>query len=157
MRLDLQPVELNELLQEVARQMEVVAEGCSIRIDSSLGDSVFVSGDRENLRRLFLNLIDNAIKYTPSGGRISLSLQKDLQSASVRITDTGVGLSRDEQERIFRRFHRATESRSRDERGVGLGLSIARSIAEAHGGSIDVESVPGRGSTFTVFLPVQSK
>ena len=109
LRLDLQPVALSELLQEICEQMEVVADGRSIKLRPSLGEAVVIPGDREHLRRLFLNLVDNAIKYTPAGGSISLSLQHDGRWASVSISDTGVGLSRDEQEQIFSRFHRATE------------------------------------------------
>jgi two-component system phosphate regulon sensor histidine kinase PhoR len=97
--------------------------------------------------------VDNAIKYTPAGGSVTLSLQSEKDWASLRISDTGIGLSQDEQQRIFSRFHRATETRSRDEKGVGLGLSIARSTAAAHGGRIQVESTPGQGTTFTVLLP----
>jgi heavy metal sensor kinase len=153
LRLDLRPVELKTLLQEICEQMRVVADNHAISLHSSLLESVSVRGDREHLRRLLLNLVDNAIKYTPAGGSATLSLQSENEWASLMISDTGIGLSKEEQQRIFSRFHRATETRSRDERGVGLGLSIARSIVEAHGGRIDVESAPGQGSTFTVHLP----
>jgi len=153
LRMDLRPVELKELLQEIYEQMNVVADNRSISFHPSSLETVSVRGDREHLRRLLLNLVDNAIKYTPAGGSVALSLQSDEEWASVRISDTGIGLSKDEQERIFTRFHRATEARSQREGGVGLGLCIARSIAEAHGGRIQVESTPGQGSTFTVLLP----
>jgi signal transduction histidine kinase len=153
LRLDLRPVEFKELLQEICEQMKVVADDHSISFQPSSLETVSVLGDREHLRRLLLNLVDNAIKYTPAGGSVTLSLQSEKDWASLRISDTGIGLSRDEQQLIFSRFHRATETRSRDEKGVGLGLSIARSIAEAHGGRIQVESTPGQGSTFTVLLP----
>jgi signal transduction histidine kinase len=114
---------------------------------------VSIPGDREQLRRLLLNLVDNAVKYTPPGGSVVISLGEDGRWGIMRVTDTGIGLSGDEQERVFRRFHRGTTVGPGDERGIGLGLSIARSIAEAHGGRITVESSPGRGSTFSVFLP----
>ena len=153
LRMDLRPVELKELLQEICEQMKVVADDHSISFQPSSLETVSVLGDREHLRRLLLNLVDNAIKYTPAGGSVTLSLQSEKDWASLRISDTGIGLSRDEQQLIFSRFHRATETRSRDEKGVGLGLSIARSITEAHGGRIQVESTPGQGSTFTVLLP----
>jgi len=153
LRLDLRTVELKELLQEICEQMKVVADDHSISFQPSSLETVSVLGDREHLRRLLLNLVDNAIKYTPAGGSVTLSLQSEKDWASLRISDTGIGLSQDEQQRIFSRFHRATETRSRDEKGVGLGLSIARSIAKAHGGRIQVESTPGQGSTFTVLLP----
>jgi heavy metal sensor kinase len=154
LRLDLRPVELKQLLEEICEQMKVVADDHAISLHTGLLDPVSVRGDREHLRRLLLNLVDNAIKYTPAGGKVTLSLRSDNDWASLSISDTGIGLSRDEQQQIFSRFHRATETRSRDERGVGLGLSIARSIAEAHGGRIRVESTPGQGSTFTVHLPL---
>jgi len=153
LRMDLSPVELKQLLQEICEQMRIVADDHSISLHASLPETVSVPGDREHLRRLVLNLVDNAIKYTPAGGKVTLSLQSDNDWASLKISDTGIGLSGDEQQRIFSRFHRATETRSRDERGIGLGLSIARSVAEAHGGRIQVESTPGQGSTFTVCLP----
>lgn len=153
LRLDMQPVMLQTLLQEIAEQMKVVADEHSIRLHTGTMESVSVKGDPAQLRRLLLNLVDNAIKYTPSGGSVTLSLRADSGWASLVISDTGIGLSEDEQQRIFDRFHRTTETRTRDERGVGLGLSIARSIAEAHGGRIDVESTSDQGSTFAVRLP----
>ena len=154
LRLDLQSVALEALLEQIVEQMQVVANAHSIRLHISATEPVSVKADREQLRRLLLNLVDNAIKYTPSGGSVTLSLQTDSNWASVMINDTGIGLSADEQQRIFNRFHRSTETRARDERGVGLGLSIALSIAEAHGGRIDVKSAPGRGSTFTLRIPL---
>ncbi|MGD9037931.1 MAG: ATP-binding protein [Syntrophobacterales bacterium] len=153
LRLDLRPVELKELVQEICDQMKLVADDHSISLHPSVLETVSVLADQEHLRRLLLNLVDNAIKYTPAGGNVTLSLQSEKDWVALRISDTGIGLSKDEQQLIFSRFHRATETRSRDEKGVGLGLSIARSIAEAHGGKIQVESTPGQGSTFTVLLP----
>ncbi|MCG6944971.1 MAG: HAMP domain-containing histidine kinase [Deltaproteobacteria bacterium] len=153
LRLDLRSVELKELLQEIYEQMKVVANDHSVSLQTASMEAVSIQGDREHLRRLLLNVVDNAIKYTPAGGSVTLSLQHDGEWALLKISDTGIGLSQEEQERIFSRFHRATEARSRDEKGVGLGLSIARSVAEAHGGRIQVESTPGQGSTFTVLLP----
>jgi signal transduction histidine kinase len=153
LKMDLQPVVLRTLLVEICEQMKVIAGNHSVSLQTGPLQSVSVRGDREHLRRLLLNLVDNAIKYTSAGGSVTLSLQSDNEWASVVISDTGIGLSKDEQNKIFDRFHRAVETRSRDERGVGLGLSIARSIAEVHGGRIEINSTPGKGSTFKVFLP----
>jgi two-component system OmpR family sensor kinase len=153
LRLDLRPVELKELLQEIYEQMKVVADDHSVSLQTAPMESVSIQGDRENLRRLLLNLVDNAIKYTPGAGNVTLSVQAEGEWAAVRIFDTGIGLSKDEQDRIFTRFYRAVEARSQGEGGAGLGLCIAESIAEAHGGRIQVESTPGQGSTFTVLLP----
>lgn len=153
LRLDLQPLDLLDLVQEICDQMRVIAQAHAITLHAGLPESVFVRGDREHLRRLLLNLVDNAIKYTPAGGRVNLSLQSDGDWASLMVADTGIGLSKDEHQLIFNRFHRSTDTRSRDARGVGLGLSIARSIADAHAGRIEVESTLGQGSTFTLLLP----
>ncbi|UCG11703.1 MAG: heavy metal sensor histidine kinase [Deltaproteobacteria bacterium] len=154
LRMDLRPVELRELSEEVYAQMKVVADDNGISLQPSLGEPVSVQGDREHLRRLLLNLVDNAIKYTQPGGRVTLSVHSDGERAVLKVSDTGIGLGKDEKQRIFSRFYRATEARSQGEAGAGLGLCIARSIAEAHGGWLQVESSPDQGSTFTVLLPI---
>jgi two-component system OmpR family sensor kinase len=153
LRMDTRPVALKVLLEEVYAQMKVVADDHSVSLQLNSMEPVSIQGDREHLRRLLLNLVDNAIKYTPAGGSVALSIQGDGEWACLKISDTGTGLSKEEQERIFSRFYRATESRSQSNGGAGLGLCIAQSIAEAHGGRIQVDSKPGQGSTFTVFLP----
>src|SRR5262249_25136813 len=115
---------------------------------------VMLQGDRQHLRRLLLNLVDNSIKYTPAGGRVTLTLHKNGAWVVLCVSDTGIGLAPEERERIFQRFYRTPAAVSRGEEGSGLGLCIARSIAEAHGGYIQVESAEGHGSTFTVCLPL---
>jgi signal transduction histidine kinase len=113
-----------------------------------------VEGDSHALNRLFLILIDNAVKYTPSRGSINVSLDKTDSLAVAEFRDTGIGIAAEDQPHIFDRFYRADKARSREFGGVGLGLSIARWVAEAHGGSIAVESSPGGGSVFRVRLPL---
>jgi two-component system phosphate regulon sensor histidine kinase PhoR len=113
-----------------------------------------IQGDPQHLRRLLLNLVDNGIKYTPAGGHVTIMLQEDDGWAALCVVDTGIGLSPEEQAQIFQRFYRAPEALSQGEEGSGLGLCIARSIAEAHGGHLQVESTPGGGSTFTLLLPL---
>lgn len=154
LRMDVQPVDLKMLIREICNQMMVIADVHSIALHPGPMDSLVVDGDRDHLRRTLLNLVDNAIKYTPAGGRVTLSLSTDDRWASLMVADTGIGFPADERQLIFDRFHRATDTRSRDASGVGLGLSIARSIAKAHGGRIEAESTPGHGSTFTLFLPL---
>ena len=100
-----------------------------------------------------MNLVDNAVKYTPAGGRVTLSLQQHDGCVCLSVHDTGIGLSEAEQEHIFQRFHRADSARDHGAQGSGLGLCIARSIVEAHGGTLQVASRRGAGSTFTVRLP----
>lgn len=153
LRMDLRPLQLKEFLEEVGEQVGRLAEDQNISLSYGSLESVAIHGDREHLKRLLLNLLDNAIKYTPAGGRVTLSLRCDGNRAWLGISDTGIGLTKDEQEHIFHRFYRAAEARTQRGGGAGLGLCIAQSIAEAHGGRILVESAPGRGSTFTVVLP----
>jgi two-component system OmpR family sensor kinase len=156
LRMDRQPVDLAELVAEVGEHARVLAEAREVALECKLGMPTLMQGDREHLRRLLLNLVDNGIKYTPAGGQVTLSLQHDGEWAALRVADTGIGLAPEEQERIFQRFYRAPEAVLQADEGSGLGLCIARSIAEAHGGRIEVQSAIGRGSTFTVFLPLKS-
>ena len=106
------------------------------------------------ISQLLSNLIDNAIKYTPRGGTVTFSLSSEGGRAVFRVVDTGVGISKEDVPYIFDRFYRVDKARSRDVGGAGLGLSICKGIAEAHGGTLEVESAPGRGSTFTLKLPL---
>ena len=155
LRLDLQPVDLPQLLAQVSAQMQRKAAGHGVSLSLGALEPVSTCGDREQLPRLFLNLIDNAIKYTPAGGRVTLSLRREGREILIDVADTGIGLSPEEQEQLFTRFYRAAAARSQSGGGAGLGLCIAQSIAAAHGGKIEVQSSPGQGSTFTVVLPAE--
>jgi heavy metal sensor kinase len=146
-------LDLVGLVREVERQGEKLAGARSLEFQAELPEhAVEVVGDAAALRRVLLIILDNAAKYTPAGG-ISLRVTNHGAEAAVEVSDTGVGVSESELPRIFERFYRAEKSRSRDSGGAGLGLSIARWIVEAHGGSIDVRSKPQQGSTFTIRLP----
>jgi heavy metal sensor kinase len=155
LRMDRQPVDLAELMTEVSEAVRVLAEAHGVALKLGSVEPVTIYGDRDHLRRLLLNLVDNGIKYTPTGGLVTLTMQCDGEWAALRVADTGIGLAAEEQERIFQRFYRTPEAMSQAEAGSGLGLCIARSIAEAHGGRIEVQSAVGYGSTFTAFLPRQ--
>jgi signal transduction histidine kinase len=112
-------------------------------------------GNSDRLKQLLLNLVSNAIKFTPDGGKISLGLRQESNMARLTVSDTGVGIAPDDLARIFDRFYQADPARSRpSESGAGLGLAIAKWIAEAHGGSIEVQSEVGKGTTFIVRLRV---
>jgi heavy metal sensor kinase len=154
LKMDRQPVDLTQLLEEVYSRLKFLADSHSIQLRLGLSEPVSFWGDREHLRRLILNLTDNAIKYTEPGGMVSLSVLNDVYSACILIEDTGIGISAEELEKIFQPFYRTGEARSQAADGTGLGLCIAHSIAIAHGGSIKVDSTPGEGSTFRVFLPI---
>ena len=157
LRMDHQTVPLDDLLKEVYDHIKVLADKQSIKFSLGPVSPVAVKGDYEHLRRLIMNLVDNAIKYTPPGGRVDLSCLTDDEWARITVSDTGVGLSPEDQERVFQRFYRVEPARSKEGEGTGLGLCIARSIAEAHLGRIEVVSLLGQGATFTVLLPVPSE
>jgi len=155
LQLEKQPVEMDTLLLEVYRQaqaMAAVSAGAVERVTVRLGheDQALVLGDPDRLRQLLLNLVDNAIKYTPRGGTITLSLYREEGWVRVSVQDTGVGIPPEALPHIFERFFRMPRQ---GRKGVGLGLAIARWIAEAHGGRLEVESQVGQGSTFTLWLP----
>ena len=156
LRMDRRPADLAQLVEEVYGQTRILAEARSVNLRLGPVEPISVQGDYAHLRRLLLNLVDNAVKYTLPDGHVTISLQPSGGWASIRVGDTGMGIPPEDQARIFQRFYRSAEARSRGEGGAGLGLCIARSIAEAHGGRIEVESATGRGSTFTVLLPTQS-
>ncbi len=147
------PVELDGVFLDVYRQVQTL--NLSIHLVLKEVDQVCVVGDEDRLKQLILNLVDNAIKYTPSGGTVNLSLSKENGFASIEISDTGVGIPAEDIPLIFDRFYRVDKARSRNLGGSGLGLSIAKWIATAHGGDIKVKSVPGEGSTFYILLPVE--
>jgi heavy metal sensor kinase len=156
LRMDRKPVDLSQLVEEVYGQAKILADARPLTLLLEEMEPLTIPGDYDRLRRVLLNLVDNGIKYTPAGGRVALSLRREGQWASLRIADSGIGLSPEELQKIFERFYRSAEARSRGEGGAGLGLCIARSIVEAHGGKIQVASARGKGSTFTVLLPLSS-
>ena len=150
-------VRLDEVVSDCARAAQVLAtqKGLRLRIDASLRE-ITLHGDDEMLKRMLLNLLDNAVKYTPAGGEITIALGSQDGDARIVVSDTGIGIPAADQPRIFDRFYRVDKARSRALGGAGLGLSIARWIVEGHGGSLSVESAPGRGSSFKVELPLNS-
>jgi heavy metal sensor kinase len=148
-----EPIDLSALLPAVAAQVEPLAAARDQALVLGPMPSQIVQGDEDQLIRLFLNLLDNAIRYTPRGGRISIGCVCDGEETAIQVSDTGSGIAREHLPRLFDRFYRADRGRSRAQGGSGLGLAIAQSIAQAHGGRIDVESTVGQGSTFTILLP----
>lgn len=147
-----EPVELDTLILEVYRELRPLAGGVALRIGAE--DQVLAVGDRDRLKQALLNLGVNALQYTPAGGTVTLGLEQRDGYACLSVADTGEGISPEDQPYLFNRFYRADGSRSRHSGGAGLGLSIVKSVAEAHHGHATVASVPGRGSTFAIWLPL---
>jgi heavy metal sensor kinase len=153
--LELTSTSLNEVLGEIAEPARLLADKKSVHYEQRLPETPLrVSGNPASLRRLFLILIDNAVKYSPLEGHVSLALTACDGSAVTEIRDKGIGISPSDLPHIFERFYRADESRSRESGGTGLGLSIAKWIAEAHHGGISVSSDVGEGSVFRVQIPL---
>jgi heavy metal sensor kinase len=149
-------VNLGKLISNLSTDVEVLCQEKGLSFQLGQPQDLVVKGDEARLRELFMNLLDNAIRYTPAPGTVSISLRREGQMAVVAITDTGIGIPAEDIPFIFERFYRVDKSRSRAEGGTGLGLAICRHIAEAHGGKIEVESQMGTGSTFSVWLPLLS-
>jgi len=155
--LDFQPVRLDEMVEDLREDATILAGGKDLQVELVQNDPATVLGEAARLRRLFRSLISNAVRYTDTGGTIRLRSARDGPVVRVSVQDTGIGIPPESLGQIFDRFYRADPARSRDRGGSGLGLSLARWIAQAHGGSIDVQSQVGRGSTFTVSLPLAAK
>src|SRR5437867_6249212 len=153
-----QPVRLDfaELTRTTADQMKLLAEEKHIAMTCDGTNPVEVDADPSRLKQVIVNLLDNAIKYTPQGGNIGISITRRDDHADLEIADSGLGISSVDLPHIFDRFYRADKARSRQQGGTGLGLSIVRSICQAHGGRVTVNSAEGRGSLFRVELPVST-
>jgi two-component system OmpR family sensor kinase len=154
-----EPVPLGPLVRDVYETAMILGEECGLTVSMSVLEEGVVDGDARRLRQLFLNLVTNAIKYTPSGGRVELSLSQRVgDEIAFTVRDTGIGMSAADLSHVFERFWRADRARSRtsERGGFGLGLAISQWIAQAHGGRIAVQSRLGRGSVFTVTLPLLS-
>ncbi len=156
-RLPYQPgrVEFSHLLQAIVEQVEPLAQKKGLILAVEIPPDISIPGDADHLIRLFLNLLANAVRYTPSGGRVAVQAQDEQEHVRVSVSDTGPGISPEHLPHIFERFYRTEAARSRDDGGAGLGLAIAYEIARWHGGTLEVESTPGHGTTFTVQLPVR--
>lgn len=148
-------IDLRDVARESARRLDLTGRSPDLTLSVELPDEpVPVLGDEEALGRAVDNLLDNAVKYTESGGRIRLRLAPRGDSAVVTITDTGIGIEERHLDRIFERFYRVDKARSRALGGTGLGLAIVKHLVEAHGGGVQVESEAGAGSTFRILLPL---
>jgi len=155
--LQLSSANLGEIVRDACSQGRTLSESKQISFYEQMPDfPVWVKADAHALRRLFLILIDNAVKYTPTGGQIEVFVATDNGSALATVRDTGIGIAPEDLPNVFERFYRADKARSRESGGVGLGLSIGRWIAETHGGTIEVQSSLGHGSVFQVRLPLAS-
>lgn len=146
------PVDLREIAEKAILEMTPIAEARGTQIDLD-GDAVTVEADREQVRLILSNLLDNAVKYGPDAGRVEVVVGADGGGGTISVKDCGPGIKEEEFESIFQRFYRGASPEIRDQAGTGLGLAIVKGVVDAHGGTVRVDSRPGEGSTFTVSLP----
>lgn len=155
-RIQFESLDLREAVAESYRAQVHVAEGKRVDIGAAVtNEPILIDGDGEALRELVDNLVSNAIKYTPEGGRVDVRLGVEGANAVLTVEDTGIGIASEDQGRVFERFYRVDKARSRQLGGTGLGLSIVKHVALAHGGNVSLKSAPGRGSTFRVQIPLR--
>lgn len=153
--LEREPVRLAPLVSEVVSEIEVARAGKGVKVEGDVpSDLPPVFADRERVHQVLFNLLDNAVRFTPPGGHVVVRATRHNGSCEVRVEDTGPGIAPEHLPRLFERFYRVDPGRSRDDGGTGIGLAIARSVVEAHGGRIRAESEVGKGSVFTFELPV---
>lgn len=152
--LELEPIDVDTIVIEAHQQAKILAKDRDIVISIDHFEPARIAGHVDRMKQLLLNLVGNAIKFTPDGGRISLSLRQSNGKAILQVKDTGIGISPEDTKHIFDRFYQADKSRFRMGDSSGLGLAIAKWIVEAHHGTISVESEVGKGSIFTVEIPV---
>ena len=151
MALRREPTDLNDLIDQTAEMYEDVADERGVQVETAVTSDLVANVDRNRLRQVLANLLDNAIKYTSSGGKVEIRARREGDAAVVEVKDTGAGIPPEELPRIWDRLYRGDKSRST--RGLGLGLSLVKAIVHAHGGEVSVRSAPGQGSTFVLRLP----
>jgi signal transduction histidine kinase len=150
-----EPLILNEVVSDCVRAARLLGSRKALQVElENSSNELTLYGDEELLRRMLLNLLDNAVKYTPAGGEISVVLARQNGNARLVVRDTGIGIPFAEQSNVFDRFYRVDKARSRSQGGTGLGLSIVSWIVEAHDGTVTLESTPEKGSKFIVELPL---
>lgn len=146
-------VDLSKLVRRQADEMEKEAAAKNLLLERSISPDVFVRGDAQQIGLMVRNLLDNALRYTPESGSVSIEVKQSGQHALIRVVDTGMGIPLEAQSRVFERFYRIDRARSRDRGGTGLGLAIVKHVAELHGGTVSLQSELGEGSAFTANLP----
>jgi signal transduction histidine kinase len=148
-------VSIGPLVDRVVSELSVARGATDVAIVREVDDDLPVlEADGERLHQVLYNLVDNALRYTPPGGQVTIGARRAGDTVEISVADTGVGIEPEHLPRLFERFYRVDAARSRDDGGTGIGLAIARSVVEAHGGHIRAASDPGHGSVFTVDLPV---
>ena len=154
MRLQRSTVRVPELVADILELYGYAAGDKRIRLESDLPAELAIEADADRLRQVLANLLDNAVKYTPEGGRVTVNARREGEQVVITVSDTGVGIPPEELPQVWERLFRGDRSRSTP--GLGLGLSLVRAIVQAHGGSVTAESRPGEGARFSLHLPASA-
>lgn len=153
-QMNMRPMNITESLESIVNTLIYTAKKKEQNLSfEGVYEQIMINGDKIRVEQILINIISNALKYTPEGGQIKISLEDDGKNALVRVSDNGTGIPKEDLPRLFERFYRVEKARSSDKGGTGLGLAIAKEFALAHGGDITVDSEVGEGTTFTVILP----
>lgn len=156
-RLEFNVMNLSEICANVVKALRPLAEQKAINLDFFADGAIYSKVEKDRLWEAIYNILDNSIKYTPQGGKVSMEVSKENGNAIITVEDTGIGIAPDEMYKIFDRFYRVDKARARETGGTGLGLSIALTAVELHGGNIQVESEEGKGSKFIIIIPITFK
>ena len=151
--LKVETIDLSELVSGLAMSQEALIESSGLSLLTDIEDDIYIEGDRDLIHQAVVNLVSNAVRYTPEGGSISVELRRDNGYASVSVADTGVGIAEKDLKKVFSRFWRADTARS-NSGGLGIGLALVREVVDQHRGTVSVDSTLGEGSTFTLNLPL---
>ncbi len=155
--LEMSQVDLKEAIKQAVDRVGSNAKEKSIAVNLHVADQVLLEADPDSIVDMFVTILDNAVKYSPEKSEVSITAAADRKNAVIHIQDQGIGMKAAEAEHIFDRFYRADSARSKQQgNGYGIGLSIAKQIVDAHDGNITVQSIPNKGSTFTITLPLVS-
>jgi len=153
-KIEMTRLDLGQVAAATTDQMRLLAEEKSIRLTSSVASDVYVEGDRSHLQQVVVNLVANAIKYTQEGGEVEMHVRRNANAAVLEVVDNGAGIPSYALPHVFERFYRADKARSRESGGAGLGLAIVKAICTAHGAELHVSSKEGKGSIFSIELPL---
>jgi signal transduction histidine kinase len=154
LKLDMERVDVSVLVEEAVELYRYIAEEKHVTIRAGASEDLPMAVDPTRIRQVVGNLLDNAVKYTPEGGRVDVKVYRKEKEVIIAVRDTGIGISKEDLPKIWDRLYRGDKSRS--QRGLGLGLSLVKSIVEVHGGHVEVSSEPQAGSTFVVYLPLST-
>jgi two-component system phosphate regulon sensor histidine kinase PhoR len=153
-RLVLNTVNVKDITKDIIPTLMYHAEAKKLKLHVDMEDNVVFKADKERVKQIFINLLDNAINYTPENGHIYLKVEKQKEYVHINVTDTGIGIDKEKIPRIFERFYRVDKARSRNTGGTGLGLAIIKHIVEVHEGKIEIESEVNKGTSMHVYLPL---